>query len=188
MKGTTIDILRLWQMKDDGTWEGANQIVKLAIHIHSVVANSAECERLFSKFGDIHTKKRNRFNEQTVRDMAVVKMALDKEFKSQKPLRRKRKHNELESQPRRSLPSTTAIESQSATEDLPDKELDDLPSIETRDLINSLTAAAIEDDNDDDPSLSTTEPDPALLQRLNAGTEETTHQGPVTGIEQSRAT
>lgn len=63
-------------MMDNQTWKGRNQLVKLAIRIHSAIANSADCERLFSKMGDIHTKKRNRFSEQRVRDIAVVRMVL----------------------------------------------------------------------------------------------------------------
>lgn len=41
-------------------------IVKLALHIFSVCANSASCERLFSVFGNILTKLRNRLGTKTL--------------------------------------------------------------------------------------------------------------------------
>ncbi|CAE6454793.1 unnamed protein product [Rhizoctonia solani] len=55
---------------------GRHQLAHLAIHVLSIVANSAGCERLFSEMGHIHTKRRNRLGYQKVFDTAVVRMDL----------------------------------------------------------------------------------------------------------------
>jgi hypothetical protein len=52
--------------------------VKFAIHILSVVVNSAGCERVFSRFGITHTKRRSRLSLEKVRKTAVVKMDLQR--------------------------------------------------------------------------------------------------------------
>ena len=51
-------------------------LVQLAIHIFSISANSASCERLFSLFGNIQTRKRNRMTSNTLQMIAEVKMHL----------------------------------------------------------------------------------------------------------------
>ncbi|KAF8808753.1 hypothetical protein BYT27DRAFT_7255217 [Phlegmacium glaucopus] len=55
---------------------GRNAIVKLAIHIFSVVANSAGCKHIFSNFGVTHTKCRNKLDLKKVHKMAVVGMQI----------------------------------------------------------------------------------------------------------------
>ena len=51
-------------------------LTRLAIHIFSIHANSASCERLFSLFGNIQTKQRNRMTSKTLQMIAEVKMHL----------------------------------------------------------------------------------------------------------------
>jgi hypothetical protein len=58
---------------------GRHQLPHLAIHILSIIANSAGCERLFSEMGHIHTKRRNRLSYQKVFDTAVVRMDLKRQ-------------------------------------------------------------------------------------------------------------
>ncbi|KAH7338638.1 hypothetical protein B0J17DRAFT_551480, partial [Rhizoctonia solani] len=53
---------------------GRHQLAHLAIHILSIVANLAGCERLFSEMSHIHTKRRSRLGYQKVFDTAVVRM------------------------------------------------------------------------------------------------------------------
>ena len=49
-------------------------LIKLAMHILSICANSASCERLFSTFGNILTKLRSRLGHNTMVDLAELKM------------------------------------------------------------------------------------------------------------------
>ncbi len=50
-----MDILQIWEGLDTGANTSTNQLVKLAIHILTIVANSAGAERFFSLLGIIHT-------------------------------------------------------------------------------------------------------------------------------------
>ncbi|CAE6462900.1 unnamed protein product [Rhizoctonia solani] len=79
-QGKDVDIIKVWETLDDGSFSGRNWLVKLAIRILSVVANSAGCERLFSQMGRIHTKYRARLNLQRVRNTVVLKSALMRQF------------------------------------------------------------------------------------------------------------
>ena len=51
-------------------------LIRLAIHVFSIHANSASCEWLFSLFGNIQTKQRNRMTNKTLQMIAEVKMHL----------------------------------------------------------------------------------------------------------------
>jgi hypothetical protein len=69
--------LRLvWSRLDKDVDHGRNALVKLAILIFAVIANSAGCERVFSSFGVTHTKRRNRLDPKKVHNMAVVGMQI----------------------------------------------------------------------------------------------------------------
>lgn len=52
---------------------GVSGLIHLAMHILSIVPNSAATERIFSQFGVIHTKLRNRLDPEKVRKQALVK-------------------------------------------------------------------------------------------------------------------
>lgn len=54
-------------------------LVKLAMRIFSVCTNSASCERLFSSFGDILTKKRTRLSAKNLTSLAELKIHLQEE-------------------------------------------------------------------------------------------------------------
>ncbi|GAB1521158.1 hypothetical protein RhiTH_004249 [Rhizoctonia solani] len=61
---------------------GRHQLVCLARLVLSIVANSAGCERLFSRMGNIHTKLRNRFNFKRVHDIATVALGIEAQHKA----------------------------------------------------------------------------------------------------------
>lgn len=54
-------------------------LVKMAMRIFSVCTNSASCERLFSSFGDILTKKRTRLSAKNLASLAELKIHLQEE-------------------------------------------------------------------------------------------------------------
>lgn len=68
--------MEVWKEIDNGAHEGRNLIVKIAILILSVIANSAGCERLFSQMGIVHTKLRNQLRLEQVRKIVVLKTVL----------------------------------------------------------------------------------------------------------------
>lgn len=69
-----IDLVWLWKRLDKKSTTGRNTLVRLAIHLLSVIANSAGCKRAFSTFGITHTKIRNKLSAEKVHKTAVVKM------------------------------------------------------------------------------------------------------------------
>ncbi|EPQ51031.1 hypothetical protein GLOTRDRAFT_49718 [Gloeophyllum trabeum ATCC 11539] len=75
LKGESPDPLNVWK---GFSYAGSepSPLVKLANHILSICANSASCERLFSTFGLILTKLRNRLGEKTMLSLAELKMHL----------------------------------------------------------------------------------------------------------------
>ena len=56
--------------------ENSPALVKLAKRIFSIVPNSASCERLFSSFGNILTKLRNRLGTETLVSLAELRLHL----------------------------------------------------------------------------------------------------------------
>ncbi|KAG8791459.1 hypothetical protein FRC12_009168 [Ceratobasidium sp. 428] len=76
--GKSLNMINIWSglLAYQTPNTGRHQLAHLAIHILSIVANSAGCERLFSEMGHIHTKRRNRLGYQKVFDTAVVRMNL----------------------------------------------------------------------------------------------------------------
>lgn len=70
----------IWRQLDTNCFEsGRNWLVRLAIRILSVIANSAGCERLFSAMGLLHTKTRNRLNLDRVQKSVYLKSVLQRE-------------------------------------------------------------------------------------------------------------
>lgn len=53
------------------------ELIQLAYRILSIIANSASCERVFSRFGITHTKHRNCLDVQSTHDISFVKMDID---------------------------------------------------------------------------------------------------------------
>jgi hAT family C-terminal dimerisation region len=67
-----LDVVRVWQFNNDDS----NGIVKLAIRILSIVANSGASERNFSAFGTIQTDCRNELSVERVHNVNVVRMEI----------------------------------------------------------------------------------------------------------------
>jgi hypothetical protein len=84
-------LVLVWTRIDTGACNGRNSIVKLAIHILSVIANSAGTERAFSDFGITHTKRRNKLNPEKVHKTGVLKMDLRRAHKEAGLTRSRRK-------------------------------------------------------------------------------------------------
>ncbi|KAJ7271620.1 ribonuclease H-like domain-containing protein [Mycena rebaudengoi] len=71
-----VNVVKIWEQLDTGDTNGRNGLVKLAIWLLSIVANSAGSERGFSKFGIYLTKLRSQLSIQKVRKMNTVDMNL----------------------------------------------------------------------------------------------------------------
>ena len=72
----------------------AMPIIRLARYIFAICANSASCERLFSAFGNILTKVRNRMGKETLQTLAEIKMHVRDEHLA---------HNEMKNRLKRRL-------------------------------------------------------------------------------------
>ena len=49
--------MKLWERLDTGVSHRHNSLVRFAVHLLSIVTNSASCEWAFSEFGITHTKQ-----------------------------------------------------------------------------------------------------------------------------------
>ncbi|TBU22662.1 hypothetical protein BD311DRAFT_742872 [Dichomitus squalens] len=54
-----------------------NRLIKFALRLFLIVPNSAMIERVFSRFGTVHTKLRNRLHPEKVRKVVLVKANID---------------------------------------------------------------------------------------------------------------
>ncbi|KAF8956827.1 ribonuclease H-like domain-containing protein [Flammula alnicola] len=90
-EGAPLDVQLIWARVDSGVLEGRNGLVKLAIHIFTVVANSAGCERIFSSFGITHSKLRNKIDAKRVHKMTAVGMQMKREDRDLGLSRQRRK-------------------------------------------------------------------------------------------------
>ena len=78
-----MNLIHIWQNMDQIqiglhdmrslTNNGHSGFIRLAIHILSIVPNSAATKRLFSQFGIIHSKLCNRLSVEKVRKQALVR-------------------------------------------------------------------------------------------------------------------
>ncbi|KAH7913714.1 ribonuclease H-like domain-containing protein [Hygrophoropsis aurantiaca] len=137
--GKNVNVVEIWQNLDSGVFSGRNDLVKFAIRILSIVANSAGCERLYSNYGAIHTKLRNHLSEQNVHKTSVVKMDLKRQHMQAGLLqpRKKRKFSEYDSsvagpssnpsnpsgESNSGMVSTAGIDEDNDEEDEPEEEL-----------------------------------------------------------------
>ncbi|KZV99187.1 hypothetical protein EXIGLDRAFT_831738 [Exidia glandulosa HHB12029] len=78
-EGKGFPILEFWSGAEGKIENGTTQLARLAALVLSIVANSAETERLWSRMGIIHTKLRNRLGAQKVHDTAMIKMDIQRE-------------------------------------------------------------------------------------------------------------
>ena len=54
-QGQEVNPVEIWEGINTREETGCNHLTKLAIHILSIVANSASCEHAFSHMGLVHT-------------------------------------------------------------------------------------------------------------------------------------
>ncbi|KAH6866158.1 ribonuclease H-like domain-containing protein [Coprinopsis sp. MPI-PUGE-AT-0042] len=147
-EGTTVDVVRVWENINQGTNTGRNRLTCLAIVILSVVPNSAGCERLFSEFGTIHTKKRCRLKIEKVHKMSLVRMDLRRQHIAEgiAPKSRKRKFGTEKAPEETSMPSEEATEpcEEDETRGLLVDEASDFGAVVTR-LINDAEEVEVEE-------------------------------------------
>ena len=73
-QGQEANPVKIWEGIDTGEETGCNALTKLAIHILSIVANSAGCERAFSHMGLVHTSICSKLGVEKVRKTTMVGM------------------------------------------------------------------------------------------------------------------
>jgi hypothetical protein len=69
-----VNTVEIWEGIDTQEETGHNCLTKFAIHILSVVANSAGCERAFSHMGLVHTSIRSKLGVEKVCKATMVGM------------------------------------------------------------------------------------------------------------------
>ncbi|KAL6307080.1 ribonuclease H-like domain-containing protein [Sparassis latifolia] len=107
---TPLNIVAIWSALDNGSSEaGRNGLVKLAIRILSIIANSADTERVFSDMGLEQTKLRNCLTVERLRKRVMVKMNIKRLHKTHglRRDRKKRKFEALSSHTMNSVSSST---------------------------------------------------------------------------------
>ncbi|KAJ7066054.1 hypothetical protein C8F01DRAFT_1345873 [Mycena amicta] len=91
------DLIQLYQfiLADTNSLQGRSGFIHLAIHVLTILPNSAGPERIFSEFGSIHTKRRNRLNVDKVHKTAVLRQDRNWAFAAagQLPKRKLRHYN-----------------------------------------------------------------------------------------------
>lgn len=88
-----VNPVEIWEGIDTREETGRNRLTKLAIHILSVVANSAGCERAFSHMGLVHTAIRSKLSIEKVRKATIVGMDLKRMHTEAGLLRTQAKRN-----------------------------------------------------------------------------------------------
>ncbi|GAA6037886.1 hypothetical protein JCM8097_005087 [Rhodosporidiobolus ruineniae] len=83
--GSTVEPLEVWQSVRP------NPLSRLAQHLLVIVPNSAANERVFSAWGDIHTKKRNRLHFDQINNLSRVRTAA---HKAHTPVTSRKKRND----------------------------------------------------------------------------------------------
>lgn len=153
-------MLALWSTLPypGATNTGRNQLAYLAKLLLSVVANSAGAERLFSRMGHIHSKRRNRMHYDKVHDLATVAMDLEEQHRAAGLVRKRarRRFDTAAAQPTSSLPQAANVsdaEPDEVAEALGDDEadnVDDEAPVDFKTLADRLRGVA--DDDEDDPT------------------------------------
>ncbi|KAJ6625371.1 hypothetical protein B0H10DRAFT_2430458 [Mycena sp. CBHHK59/15] len=153
-----VSVVKVWEQLDTGEPNGRNGLVKLAVWVLSIVANSAGSEHGFSKFGLFLTKLRSQLSIQKVCKMTTVDMDL------------KRQHEELgliTDQIKRKFILFTeqyVAEGNGGAQVMDYDKADSFASLVTQlcdDLTNTRNAPIDEEDKDDDEAI------PAVYSRSN---------------------
>ncbi|KAJ7906110.1 hypothetical protein B0H13DRAFT_1880897 [Mycena leptocephala] len=74
-----VNVVKVWEQLDTGEKNGRNRLVKLAMWLLSIVANSAGSERGFSKFGIFISKLKSLLSIQRARKMNTIDMDLKRQ-------------------------------------------------------------------------------------------------------------
>ncbi|KAL0957634.1 hypothetical protein HGRIS_001416 [Hohenbuehelia grisea] len=115
-QGKRNEITAIWRLHGK-----KDPLAKLAQVVHSVVANSAGAERYFSRMGIVHTKLRNRLNEQRAHKTAAIAQHL----RQQRPLRDRKKRKFGSDQPTSTPePHATSSADNDTTDDTAENEDD----------------------------------------------------------------
>jgi hypothetical protein len=87
-----VNLIEFWRELDTPKVDplGA-ELARLAMRIFSIVPNSAAVERLFSRFGIVHSKLRNRLQPEKVRKTVLIGMDTIERYGAARPHRNKRK-------------------------------------------------------------------------------------------------
>ncbi|PIL30398.1 hypothetical protein GSI_07584 [Ganoderma sinense ZZ0214-1] len=88
--GEPVNLITLWRALDTKDKHGRNGLVKFAMRLFSIVPNSAMIERIFSRFGTVHNKLRNRLHPEKVRKVVLVKADIDRVYGNGRPQQRRR--------------------------------------------------------------------------------------------------
>ena len=72
MWGQEVNPIEIWEGIDTQEETGCNRLIKLAIHVLSVVTNSASCKRAFSHMGLVHTGIRSKLGVEKVCKTTMV--------------------------------------------------------------------------------------------------------------------
>ncbi|KAF8270666.1 ribonuclease H-like domain-containing protein [Lactarius quietus] len=148
--GQEVNPVEIWEGIDTHEETGRNRLTILAIHILSIVANSAGCERAFSHMGLVHTGIRSKLGVEKVRKTTMVGMDI------------KRSHLEAGLVPSRSKRNFTSFTSESdagaqelnranltSVADIDDQELED-GLVDFNQLSKHLVASAASANRDRD--------------------------------------
>jgi hypothetical protein len=85
-----VNLKDLWREHRASPEPGVAALTDFALRLFSAVPNSAAVERLFSLFGILHTKHKNRLDAQKVRKSAIVRADTAKTYGALRTTRRKR--------------------------------------------------------------------------------------------------
>jgi hypothetical protein len=160
-----VDLVEVWHGIDNGKTSGRNSLVKFAIHMLSIVVNSAGCERVFSRFGITHTKHRSRLSLEKVQKTAIVKMDLQRSHVEAGLIHRrcKRKFGAAFEEDSTSPTAASAPPSTSASRDIGNAEEHEVEGDDDEEdvadfegLAEKLISAAEADDKDNNESETTT--------------------------------
>ena len=92
-QGQEVNPVDIWEGIDTCEETGRNRLTKLAIHILSIVTNSAGCERAFSHMGLVHTSIRSKLRVEKVRKTTMVGMDIKRSHQDASLLRLRAKRN-----------------------------------------------------------------------------------------------
>jgi hypothetical protein len=151
-----VDPIEVWEGIDTHEECGRNRLVKLALHILSVIANSAGCERAFSHMGLVHTAIRSKLGVDKVRKTTIVGMDI-KRSHIEAGLVRSRGHRNFNAPTSSDDTGTTDFDPGESGEDVLD--FDQLAD----QLIEDAVANLDSDSNNDDESEP---PPPSFMIRL----------------------